>query len=1208
MRENPLGSAIYWLLPPQATFDAERELTCASGLGAFCRAHVVSFEEFGREVFEECGGSSIPEITPLGRQMIIGHLLRKNREQLKFYSRVARQPGLAAELDATFAELERSGKTLADLDAVITDLAQTNAADLELAPLLDKLRDARLLYDAYSRYLGQDRLDQHRRLMQVESSLSHCSFLKGARIYVDGFLDFTENEKRILAGAAEAGADVEITLLMDPRSPMIDNPHGNPDEMGLFRRTEEAYRRLYVAFAAEHIDVNDPIRLRAFPPLPPGEGRGEGKPEAPFPRPSPQPSPRGRGSNALSELEAGLFREPACPCDDSDGIELIESPDRAGEVDAAARAIRSLLMAGMRFREIGVLVRDLGNYDSLIRSAFKEHGIPFFLDRRRPASHHPLLEFVRSVFEIARRDWPHDAVMSLLRTGLCGIEPYDVDGLENYALAHRIRGAAGWEAPKPWNYRRSIVGPEDPEQSLSAGAPDPVDALRRALLEKLSPLLLRLRADQPIAVRDFANEIFGTIERFGVRAKLAQWMKLSLDAEELERSAEHEQVWRNLVDLFEQLVELLGDERITPGEFFDVLESGLERFDLALTPPTVDQVLVGQVDRTRGPTFRSVFVLGLSEGEFPRAASDSSILTDRDRRNLRARRIDLDRGATERLLDERLLAYIAFTRASELLIISRPLTNDQGRPSEPSVFWRRILEMFPTARQTRIAAQGPPAPADIATPRQLVTGLMRWVRSCPDPLAAESDPAWPALYQWLAARPLLPAPVRRGRVWGGGSEGLPPSTPTLALPRSTGGGKIERPPQLSSAGRNDAIAMMRDQAWSALSYSTEASLSPEIARELFRSPLRASASQMETFAACPFQHFARYALGLRETDRQEVTVADLGRLYHELLERSLKDVMRRRAEGDRTARFEQAVDQFVDHVGAALRSEIMLDGARHRYLLDRTRRTSKRLAIAQREQLKRGTFLPAQVGVRFGSGGNLPALRVASSSGEALLEGKIDRVDRVAGGQEIAVIDYRLGPSRLTMGMAFHGLALQLLVQLLVLEENGRRVSGDPVAPTAAFYVQLVRKIEDVKHPDESTDPADPKWHLRLKPRGIFDRRSLRSLDRQIETGWSEVVHAFVKQDGSLGHTHTSDAVESDQFRALLDIARKKLSELTEGILSGDIRVVPYRLNDKSPCPRCEFRSVCRFDPAINRYNHLPSISKAEFFATATGGNDAGAA
>lgn len=469
--------------------------------------------------------------------------------------------------------------------------------------------------------------------------------------------------------------------------------------------------------------------------------------------------------------------------------------------------------------------------------------------------------------------------------------------------------------------------------------------------------------------------------------------------------------------------------------------------------------------------------------------------------------------------------------------------------------------MFPTAPQTRVVSPSPPAPADIATPRQLVSGLMRWIRSNPEPVNSETDPTWPALYQWLVTR----------------------------------------------TQRDDAIATLRNQAWPALSYSNGAELSPEIARELFCSPLRASASQLETFAACPFRHFVRHALGLRESERQEVTVADLGRLYHDLLETALRDVMRRRAEGDRTARLEQAVDQFAGQVGAALRSQIMLDGARHRYLLDRTRRNSRRIAFAQREQLRRGTFLPVQVGVRFGSGGNLPALRVEAASGEALLEGKIDRVDRAAGGADVAVVDYRLGPSRLPVGMIVHGLSLQLLVQLLVLAENGSRISGGAVVPAAAFYLQLIRKIEDVKHPDEATDPADPKWHLRLKPRGIFDRRSLHALDRQLEAGWSDVVQAFVKQDGSLGHPNTTDALESHQFRALLDVARKKLAELTEGILSGDIRIAPYRLNDRSPCPRCEYRSVCRFDPAINRYNHLPSVSKSEFFAAA-GGDDAGAA
>src|SRR5438093_2709773 len=107
-RADPLGPPILWIVPKQATFTAERELTCASGLGAFCRTRVLSFDQLASEVFEQCGGSAVPQVTPLGRQMILGHLLRRLQPRLTFFRSVARQAGLAAELDATFSELERS--------------------------------------------------------------------------------------------------------------------------------------------------------------------------------------------------------------------------------------------------------------------------------------------------------------------------------------------------------------------------------------------------------------------------------------------------------------------------------------------------------------------------------------------------------------------------------------------------------------------------------------------------------------------------------------------------------------------------------------------------------------------------------------------------------------------------------------------------------------------------------------------------------------------------------------------------------------------------------------------------------------------------------------------------------------------------------------------------------------------------------------------
>ncbi len=85
-----------------------------------------------------------------------------------------------------------------------------------------------------------------------------------------------------------------------------------------------------------------------------------------------------------------------------------------------------------------------------------------------------------------------------------------------------------------------------------------------------------------------------------------------------------------------------------------------------------------------------------------------------------------------------------------------------------------------------------------------------------------------------------------------------------------------------------------------------------------------------------------------------------------------------------------------------------------------------------------------------------------------------------------------------------------------------------------------------------------------------------------------------MKKDGSLGLRNNTDAVEPAEFEALLTHVRDQLGRAADGILAGQINVAPYRLNRISPCPRCEFRSVCRFETSINRYRMLPSFGREE--------------
>ena len=1137
LRADPLGSPIYWILPKQATFQAERELTCATDLGGFCRARVLSFDLLGRDVLADCGACATAEVTDLGRQMVIGHLLRKHQPQLAFFGSAAHRAGLAAELDDAFGEIERSGKTVADLLGVIDDLHTTGPADIEARSLLTKLRDLHLLYEAYTTFLGQERVDLHRRATQVLASIERCSLFQGATVYVDGFYQFTDFERRILAVLGKIAKRVEITVLVDPDSPIVKNPHLQPDELSLFHTTEETYRRLWFTFSENDVLVDDPVVLRKVT--------------------------RFAENPTLAGLEKGLFAPSAKVTKRSVGVELIEAFDRRAEVDAAARMIRRLTTrGGLRLRDIGVFLRDLEDYHELIDASFREHEIPYFVDRRRTAAHHPLLQLTRNAFLVAQQNWAHVPMMTILKTGLAGLQLDEADELENYVLLHRIRGGDIWAKQQPWEFRRELTLGSDEEDPAPAERIElrRINALRDTIVDGLRPFVRKIQAAEKLTVREIVGELFALFERFKVRRTITYWINKAEAEGKFEQRGEHEQVWTELVDLFDQMIDLLGDEQVTLEDFLEILDSGLDRFDLALTPPTVDQVIVGQIDRTRSPQLRAAILLGVNEGVFPRLARPDSILSDAERRTLRERSIEIEPDTERRLLNETLFGYIAFTRASDRLFITRSMSDDAGRPMGPSPFWRRVVQLCPDAPIDAIPRDQQLAPPRIGTPRQLVTSLMHWVRNLDGNDVPSSDD-WPALYDWLATHECC----------------------------------------------DDMIDVMRFRAWKALSYANVATLGQDVAADLFRSPLNASVSRIETFATCPFKHFVRYGLQLREREAEEVTALDLGNIYHQILERLVKQMLQSRQDWTELspAACEETIRTCARDVGKALRGELMLSSARNKYLLSRIERTLGQVVAGQRAAAQRNKLKPAFAELAFGRSdgrSQLPAFSVKTPRGnELLLHGKIDRVDLVENSAEFAIYDYKLTGNTLSLERVYYGISLQLLTYLLVLQASGQELVGRPITPVAAFYLRLLRKLENVKHPDDALPPDDPAFDLQVKPRGIFDAEHVTCLDSNLTSGSaSDVIACRINKDGSFGNRNSSDVAETSEFRALLEHVRKRIGELGDQIIAGQAAVTPYRINRKTPCPTCEFRAVCRFDVAVNHYTILPGMKRDEVLQRVT--------
>lgn len=1106
MRADPLGPPIYWVVPKQATFSAERWLTCGSGLEAFSRCRVVSFDQLGDEVLAWAGGVKRPVVSKSGRLMVIGHLLRERAEELKHFKASARHPGLATELLSLLDEMGRNGAS-EQLPAVVASLAAQGAGD-ETRVLHRKLADLSLLRERYTAFMGPGRFDQESRMEHVLRHVGSCPKFRGATFYVDGFLDLLDFERRMLVALAGTAAEIEVTFCLREDSRLLDGPavHELPEPESVFHRVELAHRALRVMLAERQI----PVRVERLTPR-----EGEGRFTTPALR-------------AVARRAAGL--DTPAVTDGENAVRLTEAADVRAEVDAAAREILRLTAAGRRFREIVMLVHDLPRYEHAVAASFREHGITHFMDRRRDASCHPLLRLVRSVLAIAVQGWTAEQVVSVCKSGLAGASVELACRLENWAITKGVRGD-GWLAPHP--------NTEDRE----------VEALRESVTGSLRTVVDGLRAPEGVSVRDACTRLLAMLESLGVRKTLATWMKQAEDTGDFEGRAEHVQVWREVMAFLDELAELLGDTTVRAADLQTIVVSGLEGVDLGLTPQSADCVLVGPAERTRVGDAKVVFVLGLSEGIFPAAHQTEDLLTDRERRSLRAMKVPLDPDGEQRQLDERLIGYLALTRASERLYASRPTTDAKGAPLGPGAFWTMLREVVPGAVVDRARSESDARPEDIATPRQLSVGLLRWAR---EP-GLHDDPAWRALYAHLA---------------GGACDG-------------------------------SAMETCRHAVWSALARANVARISAETAARLWPMPLTLTEDQLETFAACPFRHFAKYGLQLGELERPEVRAGTVSGVMHNVLGSICRDVVAQAGmwpdtdDEEAIRRLEALARGAVDKEVRRLTHDGSADPAklspRDRYLLSRAASLVRQVVRAHGAAAARTNFAPMRAAVRFGGDGpnSAPPLRVAvtvggKAIGEATISGSIDRVDVTPGGHRVVAWDYTWSPRATGLGQMYHGLALKVLVHLMVLRDYAGEIAGGEPGAAGAFVVGLkgeVKSVSSLAEVEKAPEVSSAEYAMaRRKARGLFSADDLGDLDSGLGDGRSPLFSVQRKKDGTLSE-HNSDALTPAQLDALMRHAEAKIGELAGRISCGDVAIAPYRIGTKTPCPQCEYRPLCRFDP-----------------------------
>jgi len=652
LRDDPSGPPLIFLAPKQATFQLERQLLGDAGLAGYTRLYILSFQRLAEFILRELRRPAPPLLSEEGRVMVLRALLSRHRASLQIFHGSAGLAGFARKLSLELRELQRRRLSSAALSALASrpDLSE---------PLRRKLQDLSLLQRAYLEWLAQRNLQDADCLLDLaasafDSTKTTTRPISIAGIWLDGFGELAPQELGLLAALAPCCDRMTLAFCVD-----AERPAGAESWLSIWSAISGARDECGRKFSSvPGVTLETEILRRRVRP-----GRFDDRPvlrhlEESWATPAAFPEKLALNSNLGDSVRAAICANPEA------------------EAVLAAREILQFVRAGGRFRDAAVLVRSMEGYHDVLRRVFSRYEIPFFLDRREPASRHPLAELTRNALRLVAFDWRHDDWFSALKTGLVSGDEEAIDRLENEALARGWNGAT-WTSP----FVKA--------NGLTADA----EMLRQ---QWVAPFL-RFREEL-----SFEGRMLPDGPRLAAALR-ELWHRLQIEDSLAEIHAEssdsgvqfHLTVWQQMNDWLDNVALAFPGEFLPLTEWLTLFEAGLAGITVGVIPPALDQVLIGAVDRSRNPDLQLAIVLGVNESVFPAPPPPRHLLTDSDCEELSERGLTVADPFRRVLGRERFLGYIACTRARRRLVVICARYDAGDNPLNPSPFFSHLKQLFP---------------------------------------------------------------------------------------------------------------------------------------------------------------------------------------------------------------------------------------------------------------------------------------------------------------------------------------------------------------------------------------------------------------------------------------------------------------------------------------------------------------------------------
>ena len=1088
--KNVNKEKIYMIVPNQMALMAEKRLMEKADNLALVNTEVITFSRMAFRVRNEIGGAKKTNLSKSGKAMLLYDILSKCKDNLNFLGKNAENVDIIGNSITEFK------KHRINIDNLKEEANTTTDIYLKL-----KLNDMITMYEEFEKSIQDKFLDENDVLDILNTQILESNQFKDAIIYIDEFVGFTTQEYEIIAKLMQLAKEVNVTICTDN---LVQQEDADKD---IFYANKNTGIKL-INLAKEYgIEIEDDVKLTELHRF---------------------------KNSELKHLEENFYAVPYKTYKEGPkNIKLFLANNQYTEIEHIASEIVKLVRnENYRYKDISVITKNLNLYSSLIKVIFASYNIPVFIDEKKELSENILVKFLIAVLEICNKNWSYEAVFNYLKTGFVNIDKEEIFKLENYCIRWGIKGNKWYK--EDWNY----VGKEEyTEEELAR-----LNELRKMIVTPIRKLQEKSRKDNSFI--NLTKILYEFLEEMKIEEVITSKIEKLEEKGFIELANEYESSFKVLIELFDEIVLVFGEEKTNFDKYMSILKIGLKNTGLGKIPATQDQVIVGDVNRSRSHKVRAVFIIGINDGEFPSIYKDEGFFNDKDREYLKAQGFDLANGSLENLYEENFNIYKAFTIAEEKLFLSYASSDNEGRTLRPSILITKLKKIYPKLKETSdIITQE----KEIITTNNTFDNLIEKLNSYQE--GEEIEDIWFDVLKYYENNPLW-----KGR-----------------LQKSLEGIKYTNVPE---------------------------KIKPEFIKKLYGETLHTTISRLERYRSCPFSFYLEYGLKLKEKKSLKLQPIDTGSFMHEVIDEFFEEVSTKKIsikDLDK-AEIEKIVKQIIEEKLNLKANYIFKSIPKFMVLTNRLCRLVTLSIVYIVQGLQATDFEVVGNEIEFKNGKEYKPIEITTEDGRKVeITGKIDRIDlaKDATGKYIRIIDYKSSAKDINLNEVLAGLQLQLITYLdAVCEEKD-------VIPAGVLYFGLTEpKLDKVKNSKNITDEEVEqkiREHFRMNGLVLAEMNVISMMDNNLKDGEkSTTIPVKLKKDGSMDKT--SKVVSRKEFEILQKYVKKTLGDISKEILDGNIDIKPYYnvKNKRKPCEYCVYGSICNFKKGFygNDYNYIDNLEK----------------